>query len=100
MLRVLVEGLPPDGASARAAAGHHWQAGDYHRADTRDLLELLFVAFCNANRAENTPAQPWPEPSWRPGDPLPDPPADPEVKRARAREAFEHIKRQVLPGER
>ncbi|WP_328721731.1 hypothetical protein OHT52_21065 [Streptomyces sp. NBC_00247] len=98
-LRVMVEGLPPDGATARAAAGNPWTQADWSRADARDLLELLFIAFANVNRAENSPEIPWPEPSWRPGDPPPaDAAAAAEEQRARARAAYERINSQVLPG--
>ncbi|MDX2802375.1 hypothetical protein [Streptomyces scabiei] len=68
-LRVLVEGLPPDGALARAATGHHWQHLEYMTADLVDLMARLRVDFANANRAEKAPMQPYPEPVWRPGAP-------------------------------
>ncbi|MFF1498711.1 hypothetical protein ACFVZR_02240 [Streptomyces sp. NPDC058316] len=98
-LRVMVEGLPPDGALARAAAGHPWTQADWSAADSRDLLELLFVAFSNVHRGETAQPIPWPKPSWRPGDPLPvDTTAAADEKRARARAAYEHINSQVLPG--
>lgn len=98
-LRVMVEGLPPTGALARAAAGHAWTQADWSGADSRDLLELLFVAFSNVNRKESTPPIPWPEPSWRPGDPLPETAAAADdEKRARARAAFDRVNSQVLPG--
>lgn len=92
LLRVMVEALPPDSATARATAGHHWTHRDFAAWDTRDLVELLFTAFCNASRDPKKRAIPWPEPSWRPGDPLPeDTAADHEAKRAKARAAYEHI---------
>ncbi|MFB6875665.1 hypothetical protein [Streptomyces sp. NPDC056323] len=98
-LRVMVEGLPPNGATARAVAGHHWTHADWAAADTRDFLDLLFVAFVNANRDPKKPAAPWPEPSWRPGDPLPeDTTAAEDEKSARARAAYDRINSQVLPG--
>jgi hypothetical protein len=98
-LRVMVEHLPPDGATARARNGHAWQVGDYAAADSRDLLALLFTAFVNANRKEGTSAMPWPEPGWRPGDPTPEESAaKAEQNRAQARAAYEHITSQVLPG--
>lgn len=101
LLRVMVEGLPPDGALARTAAGHHWTQSDWTAADSRDLLETLLVAFINANRDPKHPAMPWPERSWRPGDPLPeDKQAAADEQRARARAAFDHITSQVLPPER
>jgi hypothetical protein len=92
MLRVMVEHLPADGALARAKTGHHWTHIDYAAADTRDLVELLLAAFVNANRAPGKPPTPYPEPSWRPGDPLPeDTAAEAEEKRAKSRAAYEHI---------
>lgn len=98
-LRIMVEGLPPDGAVARAAAGNHWTQRDWAAADSRDLLELLFIAFANVHRGEKGQPIPWPEPSWRPGDPLPeDTAAASEAKRAKARDAYHHINSQVLPG--
>ncbi|MFF2189237.1 hypothetical protein [Streptomyces sp. NPDC058155] len=98
-LRVMAEGLPPTGALARAAAGHHWTHADWAAADSRDLLDMLLVAFANAHRGEKDPAVPWPEPTWRPGDPLPqDTAAVDEEKRAQARAAYERINAQVLPG--
>ncbi|ESU46500.1 hypothetical protein K7395_24700 [Streptomyces filamentosus] len=100
-LRVMVEGLPPDGAVARAARGHHWTQADYHRADDVDLLGRLVTAFLNVNRAENSPEMPYPEPVWRPGDPVPEDPATAaEEKRLAARRAFEHINAQVRPEKR
>ncbi|MFG2468729.1 hypothetical protein ACGFXB_25185 [Streptomyces canus] len=99
LLRVMVENLPPDSATTRAINGHAWQALDYAAADSRDLLALLFTAFVNANRDPDKPAMPWPEPGWRPGDPLPeDREAKAEQDRAQARAAYERINSQVLPG--
>jgi hypothetical protein len=98
-LRVMVEGLPPTGATARAYNGHAWQPLDYAAADSRDLLALLFTAFVNANRKEGTRALPWPQPGWRPGDPTPEESEQRSVQdRAQARAAYEHITAQVLPG--
>ncbi|MFD5663456.1 hypothetical protein ACFWIK_00905 [Streptomyces anthocyanicus] len=99
-LRVMVEGLPPTGAAARAAAGHAWRQSDYAAADSRDLLALLLTAFLNANRdPQKQQPLPWPEPGWRPGDPLPeDAEAKAEQDRAQARTAYEHITAQVLPS--
>lgn len=93
-LRVMVENLPPDGATARAHNGHAWQPLDYAAADTRDLLNLLLTAFINANRDPQRQRQPlpWPKPGWRPGDPLPEQTAEQsEQQQARARAAYEHI---------
>ncbi|MGW2742377.1 hypothetical protein [Streptomyces sp. NPDC001450] len=98
LLRVLVEALPPDSATARAHNGHTWQPLDYAAADTRDLLSLLFTAFVNANRDPKKRPMPWPEPGWRPGDPMPEESeATAERDRAKARAAYEHITSQVLP---
>lgn len=92
LLRVLVEQLPPDGATARAHNGHAWQSLDYAAADSRDLLALLFTAFVNANRDPKKPPMAYPEPGWRPGDPTPDESeATAERDRAKARAAYEHI---------
>ncbi|MGW2708077.1 hypothetical protein ACWC4J_03640 [Streptomyces sp. NPDC001356] len=94
----MVEGLPPDGATARATNGHAWQPETYAAADSRDLLALLFTAFVNANRDPKRPAMPWPRPGWRPGDPTPEESeANAERDRAQARAAYEHITAQVLP---
>ncbi|PZH18773.1 hypothetical protein C1I97_03405 [Streptomyces sp. NTH33] len=68
-LRVMVEGLPPDGAVARAAAGHHWQHTEFMLADLLDLMARLLTDFRNANRPEKAAPQPYPEPVWRPGQP-------------------------------
>lgn len=98
-LRVMVEGLPPAGAVGRAVNGHAWQPETYAAADSRDLLELLLTAFMNANRDPKKPAMPWPEPGWRPGDPLPeDTAAQTEQDRAQAKAAYERITAQVLPA--
>jgi hypothetical protein len=93
-LRVMVENLPPNGATARAHNGHTWQPLDYAAADTRDLLNLLLTAFINANRDPQRQRQPlpWPKPGWRPGDPTPEQEAArSEQQQARARAAYEHI---------
>ncbi|MDV6290330.1 hypothetical protein R2F25_30445 [Streptomyces sp. UP1A-1] len=95
----MVENLPPTGATARAVNGHSWLPLDYAAADTRDLAALLLTAFMNVNRKEGTQALPWPEPGWRPGDPLPeDAEAKTQQERAQARAAFERITAQVLPA--
>jgi hypothetical protein len=88
----MVENLPPDGATARAHNGHAWRQIDYAAADSRDLLHLLLTAFVNANRdpKKSGGALPWPQPSWRPGDPVPDE-AKAERDKARAKAAYEHI---------
>lgn len=97
-LRVMVENLPPDGATARAQAGHHWQHLDYAAANMTDLLARLLTQFENANRAEKAPPQPLPERVWRPGDPLPEDTAAAEAEqRAAARATYERINAKVLP---
>lgn len=78
----MVEGLPPNGALARAAAGHHWQQRDYHAADTVDLLGRVLTVLINANRKEGTPEVPYPEQVWRPGDPTPEQRAKVKAERA------------------
>lgn len=70
-LRVMVEGLPPDGALARAASGSPWTATQYQLAELLDRAGRMETDFRNANRAENSAQQPYPEPAWRPGDPTP-----------------------------
>ena len=64
-----MEGLPPDGALARAAAGHHLEYRDFRLADLVDLMAQLSTDFRNANRAENAAPLPYPEPVWRPEKP-------------------------------
>ncbi|MCX4661503.1 hypothetical protein [Streptomyces uncialis] len=88
----MVEGLPPDGALARAAAGHHWRQADYHAADTVDLLGRLLTLTANAHRAAKTRAAKDPPPVWRPGDPTPTKKAR-KARRAarRARAAYQDI---------
>lgn len=92
-LRVMVEGLPPTGATARAHNGHAWQQLDYAAADTRDLVNMLLTAFLNANRdPKRSTAMPWPKPGWRPGDPLPAQDSEKQQQdKARAKAAYEHI---------
>ncbi|MDX2538581.1 hypothetical protein [Streptomyces scabiei] len=65
----MVEGLPPDGALARKASGHHWQHADFMLADLIDQVMRLRVDNANANRGEKQALQPYPEPVWRPGQP-------------------------------
>jgi hypothetical protein len=64
-----VEGLPPDGALARKAAGHHWQHEHFMLADLLDVQVRARVDFANANRAEKAPMQPYPDAVWRPEAP-------------------------------
>lgn len=101
LLRVMVENLPPDSATARAVRGHDWQHTDYALQDVVDLLALLVTQFANAHRdpkAHPNPL-PLPKPGWRPGDPLPEDRAAAEAeRRARARDAYERLTRQLIPG--
>ncbi|MEW1568322.1 hypothetical protein AB0454_35760 [Streptomyces sp. NPDC093509] len=68
-LRVMVEGLPPDGATARAVAGHHWRHLEFMVAQMLNETVRMRVDFGNANRAEKAPAQEYPEPVWTPTQP-------------------------------
>lgn len=98
-LRVLVEGLPSDGALGRAVTGSAWQLSDYRDADMADALERIFTALYNAHRAEGAHVMPWPDPVPRPGDPSPKAKAKAKAKEARAaREGYEDIVGQVAPG--
>ncbi|MFJ2848329.1 hypothetical protein [Streptomyces rubiginosohelvolus] len=95
---MLVEGLPPNGALARAASGTSWTSADYQIADVRDHLARMETDFRNANRAENATQQPYPEPVWRPGDPTPKQKAKAEKRELRkAREGYQQIVDMVLP---
>ncbi|SFK72962.1 hypothetical protein [Streptomyces pini] len=99
LLRVMVENLPPDGATARAQAGHDWRHVDYAAENVVDLLAQFVTDFRNAHRDPDKPALPYPERGWRPGDPLPEETAeDAEHKRDQARTAYQRITAQVLPG--
>ncbi|GAA2971333.1 hypothetical protein [Streptomyces enissocaesilis] len=97
-LRVMVEGLGPNGALARAATGHTWTQETYALVDMRDLLADHFVAFLNAHRPEERSPLPYPERSWRPGDPSPEQKAKRDAKKAAAaREGYLDIAAQVTP---
>lgn len=97
-LRVMVEGLPPDGALARAASRSPWTRADYLLANLVDEQARMGTDFRNANRSEKSPAEPYPEPVWRPGDPSPKQRAKAEAKEARkARQGYQRIVAQVLP---
>lgn len=67
----MVEGLPPNGALARAITGSPWGTVEYQLAKALDRLGRMETDFRNANRAEKSAAQEYPEPEWRPGDPTP-----------------------------
>ncbi|MGW7473656.1 hypothetical protein ACWGIT_18935 [Streptomyces cyaneofuscatus] len=95
---MLVEGLPPGGALARAATTSSWTSTDYQLAEVRDLLARMKVDFANANRGEKSPLQPYPEPVWRPGDPTPKQKARAEARELRkARAGYHRIVGMVLP---
>lgn len=97
-LRVMVEGLPPDGALARAVSKSPWNATQYQLAELLDRVGRMETDFRNANRAENTPQQPYPEPVWRPGDPTPKQKAAAERRAAReARQGYQRLVAQVTP---
>lgn len=94
----MVEHLPPDGALARAASGSSWTVAEYQRADHADRQARAATDFRNANRAEKTTPEPYPDPVWRPGDPTPKQKAKAEAKAARAaRAGYQRIVDQVLP---
>lgn len=99
LLRVMVERLPPDSATARAVRGTHWTTGDYHLADISDGLATVMTAYLNVHREEGRSAMPWPEPAWRPGDPIPKDEAEAaEAKREQAKATYERVLAQVMPG--
>ncbi|MFJ3084987.1 hypothetical protein [Streptomyces sp. NPDC086838] len=88
----MVEGLPPDGALARAVSGSPWGTAEYQLAKLLDRLGRMETDFRNANRAEKSPAQEYPEREWRPGDPSPKRKAKAERKDARkARQGYQRI---------
>lgn len=91
-LRVMVEGLPPDGALARAASRSPWTTTQYQLAELLDRAGRMETDFRNANRSEKTAAQDYPEPVWRPGDPSPKQKAKAERIAAReARQGYQRI---------
>ncbi|MFE7624623.1 hypothetical protein [Streptomyces sp. NPDC057509] len=67
----MVEGLPPDGALARAITGSPWGTTEYQLASILDRLGRMEVDFRNANRPEKTSPAKYPDREWRPGDPVP-----------------------------
>lgn len=96
----MVEGLAPDGALARAATGHTWTQETYALADMRDLLADQFVAFLNAHRSEDRSPLPYPDRSWRPGDPSPKQKAKQDRQKAAvARAGYLDIAAQVTPSQ-
>lgn len=98
-MRVLVEGLPPDGATARAATGNAWTLADWRIADVVDLLGRLVIDFENVHRPEKAPTLPYPDKVWRPGAPSAKAKAKAKAKAERqAREGYEDIVSKVAPG--
>ncbi|MFF2525893.1 hypothetical protein [Streptomyces liangshanensis] len=94
----MVEHLPPGSATARAELGHHWSQDTYLLADLRDMAGDHFTAFLNANRAEKSPPLPYPERSWRPGDPTPEQKAKQDARDlAEARKGYQRLVAQVTP---
>ncbi|MFB7007895.1 MULTISPECIES: hypothetical protein [unclassified Streptomyces] len=88
----MVEGLPPGGALARAAAGSPWGTAEYQLAELLDRIGRMETDFRNANRDEKTAAQPYPDPVRRPGDPTPKQKAKAERKAAaEARQGYQRI---------
>lgn len=96
---MLVEGLPPNGALARKAAGHHLQYSDRRMADLVDLMGQLVTDFRNANRGEKAPAQPYPDPVWWPEKPSAKKKREKKNRReaAAARSGYMRIVAQVTP---
>ncbi|MEU4165579.1 hypothetical protein AB0F46_01675 [Streptomyces sp. NPDC026665] len=68
---MLVEGLPPGGATTRAAAGHHWRHIEFMIAQLLNETVRHRVDFGNANRPEKAALQPYPDPVWTPHEPTP-----------------------------
>ncbi|MGQ4486896.1 hypothetical protein ACN6LM_003911 [Streptomyces sp. SAS_281] len=94
----MVEGLPANGALARAITGSPWGTVEYQLAKALDRLGRMEVDFRNANRAEKSAAQEYPEPEWRPGDPTPKQKAKAERKAQRqARTGHLRLVRQLTP---
>ena len=88
----MVEGLPPDGALARAVSGTPWGTTEYQLAKILDRLGRMETDFRNANRPEKSSPQDYPEREWRPGDPSPKRKAKAERKAARkARQGYQRI---------
>ncbi|MFE4051241.1 hypothetical protein [Streptomyces sp. YIM B13518] len=94
-----MEGLPPNGALARQAVGHHLDYGDFRSADLVDLIGRLLTDFRNANRAEKTAPQPYPDPVWRPEQPGAKKKREKKARReaAEARSGYQRIVSQVTP---
>ena len=64
-LRVLVEHLPPDAASVRAARGHSWGDAEYLLAVIADAVRDQVAAFAKVNSKGRVP---WPERIPRPDE--------------------------------
>ncbi|MGW0865740.1 hypothetical protein [Streptomyces sp. NPDC002611] len=95
----MVEGLPPNGATARAAAGHHLEYSDFRLADLVDAIGQLLTDFRNANRAEKQPVRPYPDPVWRPESPKAKKKREKKARReeAEARSGYMRIVAQATP---
>ncbi|WP_431980005.1 hypothetical protein [Streptomyces qinglanensis] len=96
---MLVQGLPPDGATSRAVQGHSWTLADFRQARIYNELAWMNAAFYNAHRDPKKPERPGPEPVWEPGGKTPAQKAKAKKKElAAAREGYEDIVSQVAPG--
>ncbi|MEU9199021.1 hypothetical protein [Streptomyces sp. NPDC048332] len=97
-LRVMVEGLPPGGALARAITDSPWGTAEYQLADLLDGIARMETDFRNANRGEKSQAEPYPDRTWRPGDPSPKQKAKAEAKAARkGRQGYQRIVAMATP---
>ncbi|MFG3140757.1 hypothetical protein ACGFZA_31700 [Streptomyces sp. NPDC048211] len=97
-LRVLVEGLPPTGALGRAITGSPWGTVEYQLAELLDRVGRMEIDFRNANRAEKSPQQEYPDRIPRPGDPSPKQKAKAEAKaQSEAREGYRRLVSRMTP---
>src|SRR5690606_5722819 len=88
-LRVLVENLPPDCASATRERGHDWTRRDYLAAEIADATRFLYALTASAYGA-NVPA---PEPIERPGDR-----ERRDAEEAERRRSHDQVRAQLIPG--
>src|SRR5690606_9806297 len=88
-LRVLVENLPPDCASATRERGHDWTRRDYLAAEIADATRFLYALTASAYGA-NVPA---PEPIERPGDR-----ERRDAEEAERRRSHDQVRAQRIPG--